>query len=294
MSDAKYSKVGRPPTDEVDRLRARVWYWAVKARGQWSDYRLDIEFARPADEAHRSGVERRRAFEELRRTHRVPTNGTHWQREFDLISNVEAHPDFKGTADYFHSSFWTLLEPVPTRLPAVKQMLDRELKRAGLHRPSGGLYQMLEYSLLATGRTPPPDLSEALKYKGALRVCLASMTRDLGMFALLGSLFRESYLVCALEIAMVLKDIFLEQMEVFCQQSWLQPEGTGQHLLELAERRVFHWQLGEGYGETYGYDDFPAAVVERPLFPMNEDMAYVSQHEEALTREFFDSLRKAV
>lgn len=283
MKPPEKRKVGRPPADEVDRLRSRVWYLAVKSRGQWSDYKLDIEFARKIGEMPRSGMDRRRAFEELRRTGRVPTEGTHWRREFDLVRNVEAHPDFKGTADYFYSAFWTLLKPVPMQLPVVKQMVDSELKRADLYRPSDKMSVMLE--ILGNSGKSFPQISCEDKYRVFLENRLQSLPFDLNIFALLGSLFREAYLGGALEIAVILKNLFIEKLEEFCVQPWLEPEDTGGRLLRLSERRVFHMLSEDEECLTLGYDSWPIAVVRRPLYPLNEATRYVIEHEEELGRD---------
>ena len=40
----KVAKAGRPKQSEIDRLRAKVWYRAVKSCGNWSDYKLDMQF----------------------------------------------------------------------------------------------------------------------------------------------------------------------------------------------------------------------------------------------------------
>lgn len=283
-------KGGRPPTDVAELLRAKVWYLAVKARGNWSDYKLDLEFAKPEGEAPRQGQDRRRAFEEIRRTGSVPTEGTHKRREFDLVRNVEAHPNFAGTADYFHSSFWALLKPVPMKLPAIRQFVEIELKRANLHRPSGDLDLLMKFIYAGTGKEMPSYIKAERLYSVSLQQHLKSAPINLDVFALLGGLFREAYLVCTLEIALVLKDLFIELLEEFCSQDWLKKDNTGQQLLRLAERRVFHWRL-EDVSENEGYDDFPMVVVERPLVPLNDAMVYLIENEEKLVQEYLDQIR---
>lgn len=288
-------KVGRPTTDAAELLRAKLWYLAVKARGNWSDYKLDLEFAKPEGEAPRQGQDRRRAFEEIRRTGSVPTEGTHKRREFDLVRNVEAHPNFVGTANYFHSSFWALLRPVPMKLHDTKQIVESELKRANLHRPSGDLALLLRLSRPRSdgraGQDMPPDIEARHLYSASLKVYLQSAPRNLDVFALLGSLFREAYMVCALEIAAVLKDSFLELLEAFCNEDWLRKDSTGQQLLELAERRVFHWRMEDVTSDGEGYDDFPMAVVERPLLKRNDALETLIKNEASLLERYLDAIR---
>lgn len=289
------NKRGRPPSDAAELLRAKVWYLAVKARGNWSDYKLDLEFAKPEGEAPRPGEARRRAFEEIRRTGSVPTEGTHKRREFDLVRNVETHPNFAGTANYFHSSFWALLKPVPMKLREVKLLVESELSRASLHRPSSDLDLLLKFyyprSNGGAGGERPPVVEARHLYGASLQLYLSSAPRDLDLFALLGSLFREAYLVCALEIALVLKDLFIELLEEYCCQGWLKKDDTGQKLLRLAERRVFHWRLEDVTNDSEGYDDLPMVVVERPLLQHSEGLERLIQNEAAILKTYLDSIR---
>jgi hypothetical protein len=288
-------KKGRPPTDVAELLRAKVWYLAVKARGNWSDYKLDLEFAKPEGESPRQGQDRRRAFEEIRRTGSVPTEGTHKRREFDLVRNVEAHPNFAGTSSYFHSSFWTLLQPVPMKLQNAKQIVENELKRANLHRPSAELALFVTLSKPgSTGRDMPSGVDTRHLYRASLQMYLQSAQRNLDVFALIGSLFREAYLVCALEIAVVLKDLLCEMLEEFCNQEWLQKDGTGLQLLELAESRIFHWRMDDVTNDGEGYDDLPMSVVERPLLQRNDALEWLIKNESVWHKEFFDAIRSSL
>lgn len=289
--NSRTDKRGRPPTDAAELLRAKVWYLAVKARGNWSDYKLDLEFAKPEGETPRPGQDRRRAFEEIRRTSSVPCEGTHRRREFDLVRNVEAHPNFTGTANYFHSSFWALLRPMPMKLQAIRQFVAIELKRANLHRPSGNLDVLMKLSPVWAGQNKLSDVKEQHLYSASLQLYLQSAPRDLDVFALLGGLFREAYLVCALEIALVLKDLFLKLLEEYCSQDWLKNDNTGQKLLQLAEQRVFHWRLEDVTSDNEGYDDLPMVVVERPLLQHSEDLERLIENEKAILKTYFDSIR---
>lgn len=247
-------KIGRRPTDEADHLRTKVWYLAVKARGNWSDYRLDIEFARDDGEKKRDGMSRRRTFEEVRRSESVPTHGTHAKRSFDLIRNVDAHPDFSGTAKYFYSPFWELLKGRTMTLPEAHAFVSKCLDKSNVLRPSEKLYFVL--------RTSPVHARVSTKvashhvYAAALDVLIKGMSVDLDLLALVGGLFREAFLVCELEIASVLKARLNNLLEEFSAQAWL-TEGTGNRLHLLAERRILFWQMDKNIDGAGLYDDFP-------------------------------------
>lgn len=266
---------GRPRLDPVDRVRAKVWYLAVKARGGWTDYRLDVEFARCADEPRREGSERRRAFEAVRRTGTVPSPGTHPRRDFDLVENVESHPDFVGTANIFHSPFWNLLKMRVMGIPEASAFTSQCMTHFKLHRPSGKLYDVIRYSWL---RADLPYGENKDIYLGAIKTIVSRLPQELDALALLGGLFREAYLVCSLETAGILKNQFIEFLEQYGEQKWL--GATGNELVLLAERRVLYWQIDKHYDDNKYYDDWPPNAVERPLFFLNESMQQLIDKED--------------
>lgn len=290
---------GRPPLDEADQLRAKVWYSAVKARGNWSDYKLDVEFAREEDEERRCGADRRRAFEEVRRTGSVPTQGAHPKRSFDLVRNVDAHPEFSGTAKYFHSPFWDLLKGRTMALPEAHAFVAKCLATSNVYRLSNELH-FVQRCLPVNGRLlVPAEMPDHLVYAAALDNLIKQTPVDLDLLALIGGLFREAFLVCALEIASVLKGRLNNLLEEFCAQTWLVDT---ENLNLLAERRILFWQMdknydGDGLYSAGLYDDFPPAVVGRPLFPYNEAMrklvAYENELSALLTRVVNDSMSKS-
>lgn len=287
---------GRPPLDEADQLRAKVWYSAVKARGNWSDYKLDVEFAREEGEVRRCGADRRRAFEEVRRTGSVPTQGTHARRSFDLVGNVDAHPEFSGTAKYFHSPFWDLLKGRTMTLPEAHAFVAKCLATSNVYRLSNELH-FVQRCLPVNGRLlVPAEMPDHLVYAATLDNLIKQTPVDLDLLALIGGLFREAFLVCELEIAAVLKERLNNLLEEFCAQTWLVETGN-LHL--LAERRILFWQMDKNFdgGGLYGaglYDDFPPVVVGRPLFPHDDAMrklvSYENELSELLMRTLSDSI----
>lgn len=275
---------GRPSADPVDRIKAKIWYLAVKARGGWTDYKLDIEFARRPDEPRRAGPDRIRAFEAIRNIGTVPSPGTHRRRNYDLVENVDAHPDFTGTADIFRSSFWNLLKANEMGIPEAQAFTSECMARCKVFRPSGKLHVVINSTW---PHTNIPHITNQHIYQAGVENIISSLPVNMDTLALVGGLFREAYLLCALEVAGVLKSKFLQLLEEYCYQAWL---GTaGNELLQLAERRVLFWQMNKHFsGEGY-YDDWPPAVIERPLFPLDSAMQELIEKED----ELFDQFRIA-
>jgi len=281
-ADAKISTgKGRPPADPVDRFRAKVWYLAVKARGGWTDYKLDVEFARLPDEPRRTGSDRIRAFEAIRSTGTVPSPGTHRRRDYDLVENVDAHPDFAGTANIFRSSFWNLLKARAMGIPEAQAFISECMARSKVFRPSGKLYVVISS---AWPHTNNPQVKAHHTYLAGISNIVSRLPLDLDTLALVGGLFREAYLVCALEIAEVLKGEFLRLVEQYCHQAWL--GATGWELFQLAERRVLYWQIDKHFFGEGHYDDWPPAAVERPLFPLDGAMQELIEKEDKLFDQF--------
>lgn len=286
-SELDFKRKGRKIADPVDRLRARVWYWAVKARDGWTDYKLDIEFARNPNEERPNGIHRCRAFEAIRRHGIVPSPGTHPRRSYDLVAQVNEHPNFAGTAEYFHSNFWRLLKMRAMDLPAAHAFVTECMQATQIHRPSGELDAILKVELYRL-RRDASSIKAVDLYHACLKVVVSRLPLDLNLLALVGALFREAYLACALDIAVVLKAEFLALLEQFCDLPWL--DRVGRELLDLGERRVLFWQLDKHFvGKGY-YDDVPFAVVERPLFLLDQGMPELISRE----KELFSSLSQSI
>ncbi|MFZ6780420.1 hypothetical protein ACO0LD_26620 [Undibacterium sp. Ji83W] len=274
---------GSPKKDLVERLRVTLWYLDVKQRRGWSDYRLDQEFAWVTDRDLRSGSDRLRVFETVRRRRVVPSSGDRLKRSFDLISRVDSHADFAGTEELFNSPFWSLLKGDPMDLPEAKEFVSHLLPKHKLHRPSNELFIII--NLIAAGvlnehRDSAP-ITAAQLYEVSLTQATAGLSKNLDFLALLGGLFREAYLVCALEVSVVLKRLFLTALEDYCSQDWLKEIATD--LMELGERRVLHWQMAEHFDGSGLYPDWPPIVVERPLFKLDDAMLQLISKEQEIS-----------
>lgn len=132
----------------AEEARIRTWYQAVKLRG-WADYKLDDEFAwtdegnalRQEDKGKskelRSGKteHRPRIFEWIRKEAREPQGrDNRWHAIEGLVSVVDAHPLFVGTASLYHSELWDLLQNTLIKPSEVQSKLDELLETHGLLR----------------------------------------------------------------------------------------------------------------------------------------------------------------
>lgn len=282
MSNQESQKRGRPLTSPVDRLRAKVWYRAVKAREEWSDYRLDIEFVRSPGEEKREGSSRRRCFEGIRRYGRVPSSGNHRVRKYDLVAQVDQHPSFAGTAAIFRSPFWDLLKTKAMNLSDAHIHVCKCLDITGCFRASDRL-DMLFRKKIRQMSQEKIGLFDRHIYEGAISTALQGKPIDLDLLALVGALFREAYLACALDTATVLRDTFVKLLTQYCRETWL---GDLQgDLLDLGERRMLYWyadaDLDHPERDRYdeNYDDWPEIVVNRVILPINEATKSIVRYE---------------
>lgn len=122
------TKTERRTRSAVERLRAKVWYCAVKRCGNWTDYKLDMQFGQDGGPATKDGALRNRVFGVIGKKGTLPSRGTHHRRTFNLVERVETHPEFKGTAKVIDSPFWELLRLPPRDLEATTFFVTRLLR----------------------------------------------------------------------------------------------------------------------------------------------------------------------
>lgn len=119
-------------------------------------------------------------------------------RNFSLVTQVDADPEFRGTRDVYDSPFWELVRNPSMSLDELRPLIDRLMVDLSLARPN-----ILMASEL--GRAPPlPKPSQA--YKEGLKKI--TVHRNLDALALLAALFRESLLFVELQYASLLQREF--------------------------------------------------------------------------------------
>lgn len=292
-SEPKSATRGRPPTDAVDRFRSKVWYRAIKFKGEerWSDYQLDIEFAREEGEPKRDGENRRRAFKGIGRHGRVPSSGNHPKRPYDLVVRVDAHPCFSGTASSFRSAFWELLKSDAMGLSEAHAFVSRCMATSQVHRPTGKFEMAMK--MLASGRQKTiRSFNSSEIYRAALKQIVAGRPLDLDILALVGGLFREAYLACSLNIAVVLQDLFLDRLSDYCQQEWLGELGS--ELLEFAENRLFYWRVDNKSLCEELYDTLPKWAIARPLLSIDENTRSLIENEDRVYDKLMEEFIEAI
>lgn len=268
--DAK--PVGRPPSTPVERLRARLWYYAVKSRTSLSDYQLDLFFLEKLGRRPKDPQMRSRIFETIRLQGTLPSSGNHPKRDFDLIQLVEEEAAFAGTAAVFHSPYWQLLTRNDFDIAVYHEIAQAAMSRLGLARTDYYGEQCISNSWHRTSQKimpgiPLPNDYMYKAYGRLLQHVIKSCPPTLDRLVLLGALFREAYLACALEIAIQVKDCYCELLTEYVYQDWLEPiantlQEVGEGYLVFAH--AYDYMFGPA--EKPPYDDCPMIVVERPIW----------------------------
>lgn len=117
----------------LNEFRVKLWYQAVRCRGNLSDYDLDMAFGQPEDEK-RNGADRIRTFERIRKNLCLPSKGTHSKRPYSIVDRVEADENFTGTKEIIHSLFWDTLKQTPIDLYEAQLDVQRYLAKYELTR----------------------------------------------------------------------------------------------------------------------------------------------------------------
>lgn len=117
--------------------RVEAWYLEIKRRCDWSDYKLDYEFAW-TEEGVRSGRSpdsRPRTFEWIRKESRKPRGlDSRWRGMADLVDAVDRDPLLSGTKALYEGQIWDLLQNMSPTLDDVKTRLDSLLEHNQLTR----------------------------------------------------------------------------------------------------------------------------------------------------------------
>lgn len=112
------------------RARVQAWYAEIKRRCDWSDYKLDYEFAwSESAQGLRDTSERPRMFEAIGSAAREPKGlDTRWRGMRDLVDAVGQHPQFAGTQALYEAGFWELFQESSPTPRATQARIDQLLK----------------------------------------------------------------------------------------------------------------------------------------------------------------------
>lgn len=214
----------------LEKLRARLWYWAVRERSGLSDYQLDVHFglyrprAAPAPGKSRpAGDERRRVFEGIRVHGRDPTRIKNEGETIDLVAIADADPQFEGLERSYNAGIWWLVSAQPG-LAEIAERLEVVASELGLRRISEGEQERLE-------RAAADCLPERMF---ALCVQYSLMNKTFAdKLSLLGLLYRHLDLCGELQFAEEVRALFDENCELFCYQVSALERHLGEHYEEF-------------------------------------------------------------
>lgn len=261
--------VGRPKKLELQKLRAKLWYWDVQSREGLGNTALDRKFGLFYDETSPPP----KIFESLRRRGTVPTKRPHTRRPADLVEAVGQAPGYEGTYELFHSPFWQLVEKPINDVVFVREILDRCLGNCGLARAPFGAHAGVEVTsepVELYGKYYRSRLPERLWiYAVTLDRLLQRLPVSLDRLALVAALFKEAHLACDLELALYLKQLVEQEMDVYCEQLWI-PDDVVLGLENCILGSLFYWQTHASLDACYELyeQEWPVIQVTRPLVPV--------------------------
>lgn len=120
----------------AEEARVWAWYYEIKRHCDWSDYKLDNEFAWTEEgRPHFSSADRPRTFEWIRKKARKPAGrDERWRGMAQLVSAVEQHPMFKGTQALYEAQIWSLLQEATVNPELLRSRINGVLQTKGLIR----------------------------------------------------------------------------------------------------------------------------------------------------------------
>lgn len=246
-------KVGRPRRSEIDKLRARIWYWTVKSRGNWKDSKLDEQFG--SIDGPRLGPNRTRVFGQIKKNGVLPRTGQNKSPNFSVVYRVDNHPNFNGTSMVIDSPFWELLENPPSSLEEANQLVQKLLDLHNLTRFSGR--SQIEWMMLNASELFNRERNGLYKhgvepYEASLQDACKDIPTNLNSAALFGALYLESCLSFNIDNAKTLGIYFRIAIEEFCSYDWL--GGEAWLLQDIAINRILfgikNYLPHDGFNQT--------------------------------------------
>lgn len=233
-------KRGRPFIDPSKRMRALVWYYAVKGKlGRLekdeiilNDSQLGSLFGTDSEGSHRVDNDHIRIFEPIRRDGVMPSDGRHPKRNYDLVERVEKYNGYHGTAAIMHSPFWRLVDKRVLSLKEIREIIVECIIRLGLLYEAGNyeddgqndiesLVQLYPDMSIETYFTYVADGD--FGYDNAMAGAFIHLPASLDYIALLGALALEAIEAGNMQIASDQIKSFSIILREFCSSSWLNP-----------------------------------------------------------------------
>lgn len=199
-------KKRRPRKSEIETLRLRFWARVVMARAKGkNEYWLDLKLARPRETPPDKADKRKRLFGRIRQ--RGVANVTGWKGrgtarvgafEDSLEALIQRVDDFdqegvnlRGTAQYFRSPLWMVLDNRYLAAESVRQMVADCLQQLGLARPTSKMEQVFPDELKELYAVRGLDSAED-PYTESLAELTEAMPNPLDAAALVLALAREA------------------------------------------------------------------------------------------------------
>lgn len=209
----------------LNEFRVKLWYQAIRCRGNWSDYDLDMAFGQPINEK-RSGTDRIRTFERIRKNLCFPSKGTHSNPPHSIVDRVEENEIFTGTKEIIHSLFWNTLKQMPTSLHEAQLDVQRYLVRYELTRLTD--QEAIKWRAQSNLKEQSPkfyskkngNLSE---YEYWLFKSTDDIPLSLDLIGLYAALYREACLSFRPKYAEMLGDQFSMLIELLGWEDWMLP-----------------------------------------------------------------------
>jgi hypothetical protein len=237
---------GRKRKTGFDRLQAKVWYAAVKAVENLSDYRLgekfgdlaDLKFPKleinPIDGKTSISSHSRRIFEFIRKNGAIPSEGKHRARNYSLVSLVGLEEGYGGTKKIFDSPFWTILK-LDCDASQIRTQIIKCIGNLNLHNQSPeSLINLPEISSSAENMH---DLSmdeyiqmldsEEILYDELMSFAFPIsdvLTPNLDYIALFSGLAIESYYAGNIRFMKIQLHIVTSLVNAFVDQDWINNE----------------------------------------------------------------------
>ena len=291
-------KRGRPTKDAVSKFRTLFWYWAVRKKSGLNDGKLDIVFSVPdSNELNkkRSYVDRKRIFEDIRKTGATISEGKHKRRDFNLIELVDNHPDLVGSAEVYQSKLWEILKETKPTLKKTKIVLIHLIKVCELSKakfkifipPSEDKVQALseltdltpseiseifELDINTTQRKQYDDIlqsfSNVTHFNGLLeKVEFNHLSNYLNILAFYITFYRYALLTGNFHALVSSADSINEHLSLLLIEiNWLEKEFSNA-LLNLIYDRVFL------FGNTIGSNEFDASLFIDEVDPQKNESA---------------------
>lgn len=118
----------------AEKARMWAWYDEVARRTDWSDHRLDKEFARKPGVSLTPDL-RARVFGAIKgKNARQPTGNKDWRSASELAAAVGAHPSFAGTEELYRADIWDFLQEHFVEAKVLENRTDALLERYSLVR----------------------------------------------------------------------------------------------------------------------------------------------------------------